>query len=485
MSIDRAEPAARILKVRRVAPDREDTTTLPGGSRSFNFIQVIGKFIDAVKYRLLCHVLSHMRVLKCVFAILRRIRPIMLVGNVLIVTKARDVREVLERFDDFVLGDSIEPGMPWGPFLMTVDWRDQHARERQMLQSVVEPATDLEHIRLIARTICRSRVAIAMATGRIDIVADLAEPVMVGIIADYFGIAPLDGDEDRMARAMRHLAGIIMVNPPIGSKAWFDSREDISALTQQVLDQIATARVGAEANFSGARQTLLARLVRRHGQSSGPAWFDEDWIRRYLTGLVATGGATIVRGATHAIDQMLARPEALQHAITLAESLDRTEKADGGGSPARPGGANAEQVREALRQCIYEALRFRPMLPLLVRDCPRRTVIAKGTPHARLVPAGTRVLAPPLAAMFDPDVFPDAERFQQRSIDSYFHFGFGPRHCFGKYIADIVMLEIVRALVCLPRLERATGPAGEVNYDGLAPCSCMATFEPRNAGVMR
>jgi hypothetical protein len=41
-------------------------------------------------------------------------------------------REVLERFDDFTLGESIEPGMPWGNFLMTVDWRQRHAQERQL-----------------------------------------------------------------------------------------------------------------------------------------------------------------------------------------------------------------------------------------------------------------------------------------------------------------------------------------------------------------
>ncbi|MFX9093454.1 hypothetical protein ABTN25_20180, partial [Acinetobacter baumannii] len=59
--------------------------------------------------------------------------------------------------------------------------------------------------------------------------------------------------------------------------------------------------------------------------------------------------------------------------------------------------------REALTHYIYEALRFRPMLPLLVRDCPRETIIANGTRRVRIVPAGARVLAAPLAAMFDPD----------------------------------------------------------------------------------
>ncbi len=53
---------------------------------------------------------------KAVFAVLRVVRPIAIVGNVLVATKASDVREVLERFDDFELGDTIDPECPGDRF---------------------------------------------------------------------------------------------------------------------------------------------------------------------------------------------------------------------------------------------------------------------------------------------------------------------------------------------------------------------------------
>ncbi len=56
----------------------------------------------------------------------------------MILTKSADVREVLGRFNDFSLGEVIEPGMPWGTFIMTVDWEEQHRLERQLLQSAVK-----------------------------------------------------------------------------------------------------------------------------------------------------------------------------------------------------------------------------------------------------------------------------------------------------------------------------------------------------------
>ncbi|MFX8036203.1 hypothetical protein ABTK80_21785, partial [Acinetobacter baumannii] len=77
---------------------------------------------------------------------LRRVRPISIFGKLVVLTKMSDVREVLGRFDDFTLGEVIDPGMPWGPFLMTVDWREQHARERGLLQSVVRREIDPQTI---------------------------------------------------------------------------------------------------------------------------------------------------------------------------------------------------------------------------------------------------------------------------------------------------------------------------------------------------
>lgn len=409
-------------------------------------------------YRATCFLLNHMGPFRLFFAALRRIRPVALIGNFLWVTRAEDVREVLARFEDFQLGQVIEPGMPWGTFMMTIDWRSQHALERGLLQSMVKP----EDTALI-RSLAAAEVArhLETASGRIDVVAELAEPVAVRIAADYFGIAL--ADPRRMADLMADLAGIIMVNPPVGSESWSRSRASIAELTQAVVGRIA-AHEDAAAPAGAAADDLLARLVRRKAEDHAPAWLDDDWIRRYLTGLVGTGGATIVRASAHAIDQLLAHPDGLKLARDAAArlALDAADAA----------------AAAHLRQAIYEALRFRPMLPLLVRDCPRDTVIAAGTPRARLVKGGTRVMAPPLAAMWDPAAVPAPSVFcADRSQDAYLLFGHGARACFGRYIADIALFEIVRAVARLPKLARAGGRDGDVGYQGPAARSLTVTFD--------
>jgi cytochrome P450 len=416
-------------------------------------------------YRTRCFFLCHLGFMKVVFALLRRVRPVFIFKKLLVVTKASEVREVLARFDDFTLSQSIEPGMPWGTFLMTVDWPNQHAQERQLLQDAVR-RTDIQKIRAVVAARCHDQIA--SARGQIDVVTELLEPVVVDIAKQYYGVPPLAGSPHKMALAMRDLAGIIMVDPPVNSEPWARSRDSIADITTHVLAELSRT-TSALASTIPPNDDLLTRLTQRLRTPGQPNWFDQDWIRRYLTGLLATGAATIVRAGAQAVDQLLAHPAALERARGTALELDRVEQL---GMQER-----AEQLRCTLRHFLYEALRFRPMLPLLIRDTPRETVIAYGTKRARIVPAGTKVIAPPLAAMFDPEEFIAPSDFNpSRPLEQYVHFGHGPRQCFGKYIAETTLIEIIRSLLVLPDLSRADGPKGRVAYEGPVAAGLFVTF---------
>jgi cytochrome P450 len=105
-------------------------------------------------------------------------------------------------------------------------------------------------------------------------------------------------------------------------------------------------------------------------------------------------------------------------------------------------------------------------------------VIAYGTKKARLVRAGTRVLAPPLSAMFDREAVPDPSSFDaKRPFDQYLHFGFGARECFGRYIAEIVLLEVFRSLLLLKGLSRTTDAKGQLQFDGPVAAGLVVTFQ--------
>lgn len=412
-------------------------------------------------YRVFCYLMNHMLLFKLFFAVLRRMRPLALIGTTLWVTKADDIREVMSRFDDFLLGESIEPGMPWGQFMMTIDWREQHALERAMLQSVVNPAADVRTLHAIAADECRKQAG--LASGRIDVVAGIAEPVAVRIAAEYFGVPPLGGSAHRMADAMADLSGLVLLQPPVNSQPWASSREHIAGVTKAILARIAERKAAIAKGDAGLPDDLLTRLVRKLGDNNLPPWFGEDWVRRYLSGLMSTGGATIVRAAAHAIDQLLEHPEGLQQAKAVAAQLDQ--------APGDP------KLTAQLRQLIYEALRQRPMLPMMVRTCPRDTVVAAGTKRARVVPGGSHVILAALGAMLDPETVESPGEFRAgRPDDVYLLFGYGLRECFGRYVAESALIEIIRCVVQLPGLARAPGSAGNITYVGVAPRSLTVTF---------
>jgi cytochrome P450 len=451
--------------------------------------------LSLLKYHFVCWVLSHPLPLSFIFAFVRRARPVAMLGKMVVVTKAMDVRDVLDRLEDFTTADVLGPKMPWGPFMIGIDWPEQHTLERTFLQNVVSGKNDatkirdVERIRDEAAAKCRTALEKAKSSvpgrAKIDVVTELSEPVVVHVIESYFGI-PVIGTPQDMARILGQAAAFVMMEPPPGSERRTKSLESIATLTQCIvkrIDQIPASKTRSIA------PDLLTRLVTqyRSGRRSNPDWFDEDWIRRYITGLAVFGGGTIVRAATQAIDRLVAHPEVLPQAQELAQQLERNP-------PDCEAMKSSQSAWHKLRQIIYEALRFRPMLPLLVRYAPRETMIAKGSSHARLVPAGATVLAPPIAAMFDPEEFPNPWRFKlelpdqaDRRSNKYMHFGpegqphrnrkDGPRICFGRYVADVLIVEVVRALLLCEELRRAPGASGRIVYDGPVPRSLTVTFK--------
>ncbi len=418
----------------------------------------------------------------------------MIMGRNVIVTKHDDVKEVLERFDDFTLAEYTESKMLGGPFLLSIDGLAQHTRERELLTSVVFPAHDKLWIEGLAADECAALIKDAMEAAaspcEIDVAGGLAEVVALKIVGTYFGVTAIPAGKHETARLLRRLAALILLEPPQGSKEWLAARKAILDLTDHLAFLVKTrsAEVARSPSAPLPSDDLLTRLVKSmHLSAKRPAWFNEDWIRRYLTGLAVFGNATISQTVAHTIDQLLARPHALRRAQQVAWRLEGFRKARRRGSEAGAGDADARQCGRGehdavrrLQQFIYEALRFRPMLPLLARYSPRETTLAKDTRRARCVPVGARVIAGPVAAMFDPDVFERPWQFcSARPIEDYVHFGHGPHVCFGQYVAGAQIVEIVRTVLLLPGLQRASGRRGRVRYDGPAVDSLRVTFSPR------
>ena len=120
----------------------------------------------------------------------------------------------------------------------------------------------------------------------------------------------------------------------------------------------------------------------------------------------------------------------------------------------------------AVARYVFEALRFYPLTPGLFRNCLADYKLAAGTwraqhhpgrdlGHGRHPLGDVRRAARPRPTSFRTD----------RPDYDYMHFGYGMHECFGLYMNREMVPAICKAVLKLPRLRRAAGPAGRLRLD--------------------
>jgi cytochrome P450 len=380
-------------------------------------------------------------VLRPVSAVLRRHAPILKLGKRVVVSRHVDVLELLTRDADFTIHEINGPSIDRinGPFILEMDRGPTYDRDHGVLRSVARH-DDLDRVRALARDTAARRVEAARPHGRIEAVQGLTRAVPTEVVARYFGFP--GPDTATMQRWLRNLfqdAFLNAIDDPFVRQAALRSRAEIEAwLPGELARRRAAGVAGAD--------DVLGRMLAQQGPER--PWLDDDWVRRNICGLVVGAVETTSRFSVLALDELLRRPAELAGAAAAARADDL----------------------DLVRQYAWEAVRFNPHTPLIVRFCPRGAVLAAGTPRERRIGAGSTMMADALGASFDPDAVAEPDRFRtDRDIRSYLHFGWGMHQCFGLAMNHGVIPEILAALLRLPGLRRAPGAAGRVTLDGPFP----------------
>lgn len=460
-------------------------------------------------WRFVTYQMTHPRFLRIVFGALRRVRPIFIMRKVVVATRHEDVRAVLCRDADFNLAEYTQERMLGGSFILNIDWPDQHRREETKIQEAFGcPGEDalrrfVEHdearIRKIVSERCQSVIAEAQSNGgTLDVALGLARRVARDVARDHYGVPEPDEEAGEMAEWLQVLASAIIALPPNGSRWRRETEHAADRLRKHVMTLVErrSGEIGAAVAAEGpqAQDDVLTRMIKlkprgpanpaaKAAPSASPAmhaiasdWVTDDWICRMIVGLLVFGSATVVRTATDTIDELLKRPRVLADAraaardVALAQAnLEKTRETGANTRAHAAATRNLENTRSALLKYVYEALRFRPMLPVLARYCPRVTVIARHRLRGRAVPAGAMVVVPPLAAMFDARVFYRPGQFRvDRPRENYLLFGAGQHACIAQWVFDIELEEIVGAVLRMDRVERAPGVRGRIGYTAAA-----------------
>jgi cytochrome P450 len=180
--------------------------------------------------------------------------------------------------------------------------------------------------------------------------------------------------------------------------------------------------------------------------------FTDARIITNIMGTLVGGIETTSQAIVQILEQLFKRPEMLEQAVAAANNNDD----------------------ELVFKYCWEALRFNPINPFVVRRSAVDYRIASGSLRSKLIPRGRTVFVSTRSAMRDGRQLKQASAFCiDRPDYHYMHLGYGLHACLGNHISRVQVPTIVKRLLQLPDLR----PTGPIDFkDGPFPESYVVEF---------
>lgn len=382
------------------------------------------------------------------FAIIRNTRPNLVTpgSGPVFITRFRDVQEALERPDVFnvTYAPMIDPSV--GPFMLGRDDTTINQRDKGIMRSLMA-REDLPRVRQMVARLVDEAVTRQLDQRKIEVVNTISRWVPMKLSGEYFGFPGPDITSMlRWSRATQYDMFHNQNNNPQIHQDNVDAGHEMKAYLDQWIPQC-RERLGDDP----PPDDILSRLLgSRFPDAIG---FDEQRIAINIMGTLVGGGETTSQAIVQILDQLFKRPKELAEAVAAARADDDA----------------------LLYNYCWEALRFNPINPFVLRRCAKDYKIASGTLRSARIKAGKIVLVSTRSAMRDGRELPAAGSFCiDRPSFHYMHLGYGMHTCLGDQVSRVQVPEIVKRLLKLPELR----PAGPIDFkDGPFPESYTVEFE--------
>lgn len=388
---------------------------------------------------MIASLLTNPRFMRIITGFLRTFFPVLHLGQWVIVSRYDDVKEILTRDKDFTIAEINAANMHAVDldFFLGMDASEIHDREKGIMEAIVK-REDLSHIQKIIKEEIATLLPPIIATKKIEVVNQLARVVPLALLEHYFGVPVTD--KKKMQDWMRMLFHQLFLNLTNDPQITVNAKKAASELKVYMTGVIAESHQKLERGDLPA-DTLLARLLQL--QKENPIVTD-DFIRRNICGLMIGAVDTTNKCVVLVMEELLKRQEVLAAAVTAP--------------PA------------SLKNICYEALRFNPHNPIVVRFSKSEQRVGK-----HRIKANTKIAVGIFSAMHDKHAFAEPGVFNWQRTNEYLHFGYGLHACFGRYINAVQIPEIVGGLVHLKNIRSL--PGSNVVYDGPFPESFWLEFD--------
>lgn len=371
------------------------------------------------------------------FAVIRNTRPNLALGSAgpVFITRFPDVQEVLSRPDVFQVtyAPMIDPSV--GPFMLGRDCTEINQRDKGVMRAFMRQE-DLPAVRLKVRELVDEAVTAQLyQNNRIEVVSTLSRMVPVRLTGAYFGFPGPDlASMFRWSRATQYDMFHNLDNDPAVHADNIAAGHEMRAYLDGLLPE---RRAEIEAGVP--RDDILSRLLR--SQLAPVIGFDEERVVTNIMGTLVGGIETTSAAIVQILDQLFQRPKILTEAVAAAHGSDD----------------------HLMYRYCWEALRFNPINPFVVRRCTADYRVARGTLRAATIRAGSTVLVSGRSAMRDGRQLAVASSFAiDRPESVYMHLGYGLHTCLGDQVSRVQVPEIVRRILKLPGVR----PEGPIDFAG-------------------
>ncbi len=387
-----------------------------------------------MKDRILAFARKHIDV---AFKLLRIFLPICKFGDLVLVSRFRDVEEVLSRPDVFGVTYAEKMGVitNGGNFFLGMNDTATYERDVSNMRVLMPRADVAPVIKPLVGDYAQHLVD--GLGGNFDFVNDLSTRVPAYFCREYIGTP--GPDEQRMVAWTTYMFEYLFY--PEFPREVEEKAVSYAAETRAYLDDLIVGR-----KADNGVNDVIARAVALQ-RAGTPGMTDED-IRNNVIGIIIGAIPTTSMAASLVLDYLLDHPARLQSAQALARRGDD----------------------DKLGQLVLETLRFKPFGAGVFRDVLADYRLARGSWRSKKVKRGDKVIVLTQSAMMDGRVVEKPGKYAlDRPRHIYMPFGYGLHRCFGFYINLVQIPAILRPVLKKSQVRRADGEAGVMQYRGPFP----------------
>ena len=365
----------------------------------------------------------------------RNISPVLNVGKKVFVFRDADVREILKRDKEFTLRQINYENIARhiGPFILGMDDGPEYEHDIKVLRSVVRK-DDPERIRKFVRRTADE--LLDQVEGEFDMVSAFSRLLPLRMVGDYFGVqGPNAADMYRWNRTLFWDVFLELGdNPELRARAK-QCAQEMAAYLDELIGELKSVMNG------GGRlaDNLLTRLLAV--QQSKNADISDAWIRGNISGIFLGALEPTNKSVVNILGELYKRPKMLKAAQEAAMADDMKKVAG----------------------FAWEALRFHPNAPALLRYAEEERIIGGDGRKKRTIKSGRPIFLMSLSAMFDGRAVENPKAFNpDRPFSTYLYFGLGLHTCYGNHVNFVSIPEMLAAVLRRPNLK----PVGKVVPEG-------------------